>query len=76
MIFSLEAFVIPSTSSNKFKKDNIQTIDTNRDILWWVFERELADQNSEELTPLTKSKSMSQHKILKKSSTYKDSNLG
>ena len=40
-----------------------------------VLERGLEDQDSEESTPLTKSKSLTQHKILKKSSKYKDPNL-
>ena len=39
-------------------------------------EQGLADQGSEELTPLIKSKSMTRHKILNESSKYKDPNLG
>ena len=35
----------------------------------------LTGHKSEELTPLIKSKSMTWHKILNKSSKYKDSNL-
>ena len=41
-----------------------------------MLERELEDQNSEELTHLTNSKSVIQHKILNESSKYKDPNLG
>ena len=76
MVISWEVFAIPSISSNKLNKDNIQTVNTNPDILWGVLEWESVDQDSEELINLTKSKSMTQHKILKKSSKYKDPNLG
>ena len=44
-----------------------------------MLERELKDQNSEEFTPLTNSKSLTQHKMSKKSilksSNYKDPNI-
>ena len=51
MVTSQEAFATPSSST---QTSNIQTIDSNPDILWGVLERGLADQDSEELTPLTK----------------------
>ena len=52
-------------------------------MLLLLLERGLEDHDSEELTPLTNSKSLTQHKILKKksyksilkSSKYKDPNL-
>ena len=39
-------------------------------------EQGLVYQDSEELTPLIESKSMTQNKILNESSKYKDPNLG
>ena len=54
MVTSREAFANSSTSTDTLNKNNIQTIDSNPDILWGVLERGLADQDSEELTPLTK----------------------
>ena len=77
MVTSREEFAQSSTST-KTLNNNIQTIDSNPDILWGVLERVLEDQdseeltpriNSKELTPLIKSKSLTQHK-------YKDPNLG
>ena len=56
-------------------KSNGQTIDSNPDILWGMLERGLEDKDSEELTPLIKSKSMTRHKKSNKSSKYKDPNL-
>ena len=41
-----------------------------------LLERELKDQDLEELTHLTNSKCVTQHKILNESSKYKDPNLG
>ena len=83
MVTSREAFAAPSSEILNNNINNIQTIDSNPDILWGVLERGLEDQDSEELTPLTNSKSLTQHKILKKKSyksilkspKYKDPNL-
>ena len=58
MVTSREAFATPLSSSNILNKANVQTIDSNPGILWGLLERELVDQNFEELTPLTKSKSL------------------
>ena len=60
MVISRETFAAPSPSIDTLK-NNVQTIDSNPDILWGVLERELEDKDSEELTPLIKSKSMTQH---------------
>ena len=73
MVTSLEAFANSSTST-----ETSNEINSNPDILWGVLERGLEDNDSEELTPLIKSKeltplikskSLTQHK-------YKDPNLG
>ena len=70
MVASWEEFAQSSILTHTLN-NNIQTIDSNPDILWGVLERELEDQdseelipriNSKELTPLIKSKSMTQHK--------------
>ena len=47
MVSSQEEFAQSSTST-KTLNNNIQTIDSNPDILWGVLERELEDQDSEE----------------------------
>ena len=47
MVTSREAFVNPSPSTDIMNKNNIQTIDSNPDILLGVLERGLADQDSE-----------------------------
>ena len=76
MVTSWEAFANSSTST-----ETSNEINSNPDILWGVLERGLEDHNSEELTPLTNSKSMSdtQQKqsyiSILKSSTHKDPNL-
>ena len=74
MVISWEASAALLPSINTLKS-NVQTIDSNPDILWGVLERGLADKNLEELTPLIKSKSMTRHKKSNKSSKYKDPNL-
>ena len=80
MVTSREEFAQSSTSTQTLN-NNIQTIDSNPNTLWGVLERELEDQDSEELTPLIKSKeltplinskSLTQHK---RSKNYKDPNL-
>ena len=65
MVTLREAFATPSST---IQTNNIQNIDSNPDILWGVLERGLADQDSEELTTLTKSKSMTRSKISNESS--------
>ena len=79
MVMSREEFAHSSPSTDTLNKNNIHTINSNPDTLWGVLERELKDQDSEELTPLTNSKSLTQHKISKKSilksSNYKDPNI-
>ena len=67
MVKSREEFAQSSTSTDTLNK--IQTIGFNPDTLWGVLEQKLEDWDSEEFTPLTKSKSLTQHK-------YKDPNLG
>ena len=67
MVTSREEFGTPS-QTNK----NIQTTESNPDILWGVLERGSADQDSEELTTLTNSKSMTRSEISNESSNYKD----
>ena len=74
MVISQEAFAAPLLSINTLR-NNVQTIHSNPDILWGVLERGLEDKDSEELTPLFKSKSITQHNKSNKSSKYKDSNL-
>ena len=69
MVTSREAFATPSST---IQTNKIQTIDLNPDILWGVLERGLADQDSEELTTLTNSKSMTRSEISNESSNYKD----
>ena len=76
MVTSREAFANSSTST-----ETSNEINSNPDILWGVLERGLEDNDSEELTPLTNPKSVSdtQQKqsyiSILKSSTRKDPNF-
>ena len=73
--FVVDLFHFISEWLNTSGLKNLDYVDDKRSVL----ERELEDQDSEELTPLINSKSMTQHKISKKSilksSNYNDPNI-
>ena len=76
MVTSREEFACSSTST-----ETPNEINSNPDILWGVLERGVENNDSEELTPLTISKSVTDmqqkqsYVSILKSSTHKDPNL-